>query len=398
MKLYVFNPDTDMALAHNNENYLAPASVRQMAEDLALLPIWYAQPGSAVLTPSAYNADYLKEMQQLFSLSVQLVTEPELPEYSEVQIIPWGWNRAIRKRMLKGGMQKLPSLLGLEAYRGLASRGYSMVLFTLFSLHKIDYVCGYSRFVEGDGPGPVSPEIMDDFKDGAVFKSLWSGSGKGLFWCRHGFTKAAADWCNHALKEHGDFMMEPIYNKVEDFAMEFYSNGQGKVLFLGYSRFTTDEKGSYRGNTLTSDKQVEEWIQQYIPLEAFVRIRGVLQRGLDGIYGSYYTGYLGVDMMVCRQEGEHPYVVHPHVEVNLRTTMGIVSHQLYNNFVNAGSGGIFSIDHYPSNEALRAQHEQDMRDYPLVVENGRIVSGYLALVPITPRSRYRAYVRVALGG
>ena len=48
MKLYVFNPDTDMALANNEENYMAPASACRMAQDLALLPVWYAQPGSAV--------------------------------------------------------------------------------------------------------------------------------------------------------------------------------------------------------------------------------------------------------------------------------------------------------------------------------------------------------------
>ena len=47
MKLYVFNPDTDMALANNEENYIAPASARRMAQDLALLPIWYAQIGRA---------------------------------------------------------------------------------------------------------------------------------------------------------------------------------------------------------------------------------------------------------------------------------------------------------------------------------------------------------------
>ena len=42
MKLYVFNPDADMALGNNEENYMAPATIRRMAEDLALLPIWYA--------------------------------------------------------------------------------------------------------------------------------------------------------------------------------------------------------------------------------------------------------------------------------------------------------------------------------------------------------------------
>ncbi len=60
MKLYVLNPDTDMALGNNEENYIAPATIRRMAEDLALLPIWYAQPGSGVLASSAYNADYLQ--------------------------------------------------------------------------------------------------------------------------------------------------------------------------------------------------------------------------------------------------------------------------------------------------------------------------------------------------
>ena len=44
MKLYVFNPDTDMALANNEENYMAPASACRMAQDLALLPVWYANP------------------------------------------------------------------------------------------------------------------------------------------------------------------------------------------------------------------------------------------------------------------------------------------------------------------------------------------------------------------
>lgn len=108
MDLYVFNPDTDLALANNEENYMAPASARRMAQDLALLPVWYARPGSAVLAPSAYHADFLKRMKELFPLSVELVTEPELPDYAGAQIVPWGWNPAFRKRMLKGGLRSIP--------------------------------------------------------------------------------------------------------------------------------------------------------------------------------------------------------------------------------------------------------------------------------------------------
>ena len=117
-----------MALANNEENYIAPASVRRMAQDLALLPIWYAQPGSAVLAPSAYNADYLQMMKRMFTLPVQLVTEPELPDYAESQIMPWGWNLAFRRRMLKGGIaeHKLFTTEELGILRVFSSRAWAM--------------------------------------------------------------------------------------------------------------------------------------------------------------------------------------------------------------------------------------------------------------------------------
>ena len=60
--LYIFNPEHDLALASGETNYMAPASARQMASELALLPMWYAEEGSVVLAPSAYNLDYVKKI------------------------------------------------------------------------------------------------------------------------------------------------------------------------------------------------------------------------------------------------------------------------------------------------------------------------------------------------
>ena len=74
--------------------------------------------------------------------------------------------------------------------------------------------------------------------------------------------------------------------------------------------------------------------------------------------------------------------------------MGVVSRLFYDNFVLPGNTGRFNIEYFPTNEALRAQHEQDMREFPMVVEAGKLVSGYLPLGPITPKSRYRAFVEV----
>ncbi len=201
------------------------------------------------------------------------------------------------------------------------------------------------------------------------------------------------DWCCRALRTDGAFWLEPIYNKVEDFAMEFYADGKGGVRFVGYSRFVTDGKGAYRGNLLATDMQVEEWIQTYVPLEAFHRLRESVRKGLAAL-GTDYTGFLGVDMMVCRQEKGHPYAVNPCVEVNLRMNMGIVAHTFCDRFVAPGGEGFFSIEYFPAQEALQEQHARDMLEHPLRVEQGRVVSGYLPLIPVTPRSRYRAFVRV----
>lgn len=398
MKLYVFNPDADMALGNNEENYMAPATIRRMAEDLALLPIWYAQPGSGVLAPSAYNAEYLKRMQQLFRLDVQLVTEPELADYADVLVIPWGWNPAIRKRLLKGGIleRRLPCAEYMSLYRNLASRYSSLLLFYLLKRFGSDYVHGeYPILYDGSKGKELLSEIdAKMFDKGFVMKSLWSGSGKGLRWCRQKVTESTYKWCARMLKEDGAFIIEPIYDKVEDFAMEFYSDGNKKVRFMGYSRFTTDNKGAYRSNLLTSDSQVEEWIQQYVPLEALIKLRDDLQDFLEPLVGRLYVGYFGIDMLVYRQKKGHPYAINPCVEINMRMNMGVVAHTVNKNFVAPGSGGSFSIDSFPTNEALQERHKRDMENHPLVVKDGRVVSGYLPLVPVTPKSRYRAFVCV----
>lgn len=79
-----------MALASGETNYMAPASARQMASDLALLPMWYADAGSAVLAPSAYNADFLKTKSELLSMDVALLTEPEVADGKDRKFSPWG--------------------------------------------------------------------------------------------------------------------------------------------------------------------------------------------------------------------------------------------------------------------------------------------------------------------
>ena len=86
--LYLFNPDQDLALASGEVNYMPPASACRMAEELALLPVWFADRPCGVLAPSAYNQSFLEEMLGLFPLPASLRTQAE--DFSEVRsVVPW---------------------------------------------------------------------------------------------------------------------------------------------------------------------------------------------------------------------------------------------------------------------------------------------------------------------
>ena len=239
--LYIFNPEHDLALASGETNYMAPASARQMASELALLPMWYAEEGSAVLAPSAYNLDYLKRMQELLGLSVHLMTEPELASEADLDIRPWGWDAALRKRLsgLGGSEVLLPSMEQLNTWREYSHRSKAVTLLPELQLN--EYFCGESYCLK-------TPEEWKAFVEGrecCLLKAPLSGSGKGLNWCKGIFTPFISGWCARVAASQGGVIAEPIYNKVEDFAMEFYSDGAGEVTFAGYSLFHTGKSGMY---------------------------------------------------------------------------------------------------------------------------------------------------------
>lgn len=400
VNIYVFNPDSDMALADNRVNYIAPASICQMMNDLAILPIWYAEPCSRVLAALDYNEDFLNRMKVLFPIETQLVDIRELINFSQSTIIPWGWNPAFCERMLRAGVSsdRLLAKEDLMEYRNMSSREFSANFpFLIKEDNTIKHICGTRTLISQDenNSGFSISNLPEEIrKNGFVFKSPWSSSGRGLRWCFNETTKSTIDWCNKELKKHGTIIVEPVYDKVGDFALEYYMDTDGAVSFGGYSHFLTNDKGAYRCSVLTSNEEIEKWILQYIPLEEFARIRERVQLVLQEHYSSTIATPLGVDMMICRDANGCKYAVHPCVEVNVRMTMGIVARRFYDRFVSPDSKGEFSIDSYPNAEALMEQHKHDEKDRPLVVKDGRVVSGYLPLTPITPTSKYRAFVRI----
>lgn len=391
--LYIFNPEHDLALASGEANYMAPASARRMASELALLPMWYAEEGSAVLAPSAYNLDYVKKIQELLGLSVDLITEPELAIEPDLDIRPWGWDVALRKRLSVLGVDEvlLPSMGQLNDLREYSHRSKAVALLPELQLNEC--FCGESYYLK-------TPEEWKRFVEGrkeCLLKAPLSGSGKGLNWCKGIFTSFISGWCTRVAASQGGVIAEPIYNKVEDFAMEFYSDGAGELTFVGYSLFHTGKSGMYEGNCLLSNEAIRKKLAQYIPSEALMDLENCLKYRLSALVGTVYKGYLGVDMMICRfPENEKPvFRIHPCVEINLRMNMGVIARFLHDRYVRPGSTGRFVIDYHPSEGEALQEHERMSATYPLEIREGRVYAGYLPLVPVHRRSCYRAWVLVA---
>ena len=370
MRLHLFNPDTDMALADGRANYLPPSSAHQMALDLAILPMWYATSGDGILAASAYNDVFFQQMKVLFNKDIFLVTEPEVCEYDNITPIPWGWNASVRRYLYQKGVPliALPSDDELKRWRMMASR--ERIAECLAELLHMPSCCGESVNL-------YNLKDCQNYVDNhghAVLKAPWSGSGRGLLWCERGYTQTVAGWCSNVLCRQGCVVAAPVYDKVEDFAMEFQSDGHGNIRFVGYSLFQTNTRGAYRGNILLSDSDFEKWMAQYISVKTLLQIRVAVQNVLAKLCASY-IGFLGVDMMVCRAE---KFLVHPCVEINLRMNMGIIACQLYKNLLAPATTGRFYIEYYSSSESLYESHVQDEMAAPLVVKNSRVVSCYLS--------------------
>ena len=373
MELYLFNPETDLALATDGASYTASEKVRQMAHDLAALPLWYASSGSAILVPDEECAQFVHFLSFQLGKNFFLVREKKLPHEEIKKIRPWGWNKALRNKLLRMGLESeiLPSEKTLEYWRRLSSRTTATEMMRHF---KNEPYCG------GDSVNLFSVEDCQSYaasvSSGVVFKSPWSSSGKGLSWCRSDFLDRHRHWCSRVLKEQGAVIAQPIMERICDFAMEFYADEDGHWKFIGYSLFKTNAQGAYEGNLLLTDIEIENHLSAYVPRSALKRVCDIYLRVLQGID---YQGYMGIDMMVCKRlSGD--YVLHPCVEMNWRMNMGVLSHQLTEHFIDKNVKATFHVENYPNPEALQEALSQ---------KKDKIL---MQLTPITEKTVSVAYV------
>lgn len=397
MTLHIFNPENDLALACFEPHFIPPRSARVMADDLSMLPAWWAEEGDAVCVASPEEAARFAALPgATLCPRVRWMTYDDCAGCDRVQ--PLGWSPLTVTRLLRGKCDAriLPDEAALRCWRELSGRRHAVELLSfLTGMDSVlgrewgSYLCGRSFYCTDERE---VVRLLDEYPE-TILKAPWSGSGKGLRLGRTGFVPPLSGWCRRLLREQGGVVVEPLYNKVYDFALEFDADGRGHATYRGLSVFFTTHQGAYAGNWVASEAVKEQWLARYMPAGMYAALREELVGCIGRVFAGSYCGPLGVDMMLCRVPGRDGLCVHPCVEVNLRRTMGLVAIDL-SRYVATESQGRFSIDYAKDEGTLLADGERLIREHPLRWADGRIEEGFLPLVPVTESSHYRAVLHV----
>ena len=318
MKLHIFNPEHDLALAANLSNYTAPHAGRRLHDDLDFLPALWAAEGDVVLVADVDGAR--KALARVVHRSCScFVTKHQLRSLPISEVCPWGWDPAIRTFLSRHGIDAhlLPSEATMEAIRRLSHRNTAL---QLLSKLRVEHTAGmmWNTDVLAD------VERLLDEHGRIVVKAPWSSSGRGIRFLDRPLDDNQRRWVANVLTTQGSIMVEPYYNKVMDLGMEFEADGAGAAHYRGLSLFSTN-KAAYTGNILADEEEKRQRISRYIPVELLDNIKEIICQEAGLLCKGFYKGPFGVDMMILTGNQNNGFLLHPCVEVNLRRTMGHVA-------------------------------------------------------------------------
>jgi hypothetical protein len=381
-RLSIFNFDHEFALAKNGINYLPKKNTAALIENLSSLPAWLSQKN--FILNGSVNDEWKNIAEKL---NLRCVYVDEIP-YSDVNSLKvWGWNKSICRALAakKISQKFLPNSNELENIRELTSRLTSVEAFAVlknklngWNLPKIPIIL------------TKNSEIGQYTNDATVIKTPFGCSGKGVYIKQ----KIDKEVCAGIIKEQKFVIIEEFLEEVQNFALEFRIKSEHEIEFVGYSLFKNKNGVQYQGNILMSDKNIEAFLSEYINLSLLEKAKQELTDFIGTKISKvwFWLDYIGVDMMIYKKNNE--FLLNPCVEINFRPTMGLIANEFYKKFVDINSEGIFYLDFYKNSYDLLQEHKQKTTDNPLVIENGKIISGYLSLSPILKNANYRARVEI----
>lgn len=398
-QIHFFNPGHETAVLLGSDNYTPPTNVQRMTRELSCLPVWYADNNDYVFTEEIDSPRFFSSQPKELRPFATLVSRKELKSLASslppLVASPWGLSPHslhLFEKLKQDFKLNLSVPTWKENYFRLTGRQTAAECLELIRRQLPDLSL------------PATPKFCKKIGEiekylilqnaPFIVKTPYSSSGRGLHWIlERKLTTKNRIWIEGAIGKQGCVSIECGLDKVQDLAMEFYSDGEGNVSYEGLSAFRTGEKGTYSGNILGSQEYICDPIKHCIGEDVYSRTQQAVTEALKTIFGKIYRGFLGVDMIIYKTKNGS-YAIHPCIEINMRYTMGMVALRLSQKYLAPHAIGDFHITYESKEGEAYERHRFMKKSYPLILDNGKIKEGYLSLCPVTKESRYRAYILV----
>ncbi len=340
----------DLALSHGGAFYTPPPNVRTMERDLAKLADYFIPSGAVSYNPFAPI---------------------------------WGWDATLVRKLKLCGFSNLPSPAQLEKIRALSSRKTAVTTLRILkdSLGDKWPLCGESTLYNS-----VETFCLPQGK--FVLKELWSGSGRGLRFVDGCVSPQQLNWALRCIKTQGGVVVEPYYDKICDFALEFIV-AETAVEYCGLSVFRNSSNNAYAGNLLMPQNRLWSMMETHFSHAFYSGLVNALLPILHEKFVGNYLGPLGVDMMVVNDGGQ--LAVHPCVEINVRRTMGMLSLHL-SSLVNKDHKAEFKLLYDKNSAQLEAKCQAMQK--PGYDSDGKLTNGVLFLTPIMADTHFTAMIEI----
>lgn len=351
--IFIFNPETDYALALGRGHYNPPAKIVALRKQLQLIQVHIAKHGDIIVvsddfSPATYpDKTHLKLVEEKGILLIRLKQLAKYiadfdslnSEWRNTIIRPWGWNHSLRRQLLDSSVdeQLLKTNEEIDILRQLSHRRNTIP----FQLH-LQNSLSHMEIPLAKEFFTVEEALDYAASQGAVFfKAPWSSSGRGIIRYNTfdidsnevthfieqkprknmsgGLTEQKLrEWLGGFIRKQGSVMGERAFSRVADFATEWMINDR-EVDFLGLSLFNTSSEGHYLGNRNTSQEEIINSLKAITPFWSNDVIEAQRQALLD-IIAPGYSGPVGIDMLIAADG-----TLNPCVEINLRHTMGMIA-------------------------------------------------------------------------
>ena len=124
MNLHIFNPEHDIALACNKKRFTAPHAAQELRMSIGWIPALWASDGDMVLVDDVAFAIKATAKCKEKKAEVLFVSDADLKGIKFDCVLPWGWDRAVKTRLIDDGVpaELMPSDNVMEHLRLLSSR------------------------------------------------------------------------------------------------------------------------------------------------------------------------------------------------------------------------------------------------------------------------------------